>query len=113
MLKIAVCGEGPVALSVAAVCGRRGHIVRVLAARPARWRDWIAGSLPNGTIFAGAVDIVTSDARTAVAGADLVFICVSHAAKAETLRRLAPHVSPDALVGAIPGFGGFGPIARR
>jgi opine dehydrogenase len=113
MLRIAVCGEEAVAHSIAAVCGWRGHAVRVLAARPERWASCLHGSLADGSVFTGPLDDVTHDARTAVANADVVFICVRHAALAGVLGQIAPHVRADTLVGAVPGFGGFGLIARR
>jgi hypothetical protein len=48
-----------------------------------------------------------------VRDADIVLICVPHCTIANALAGLAPHVKPETLVGAIPGFGGFGLIARK
>jgi opine dehydrogenase len=113
VLQIAVCGEGSIAHSVSAVCGWRGFAVRVLAKWPQRWRRHLAGHLPDGSVFTGAISEVTQEPKTAVANADVVFVCVRHAEIAQTLRRIAPHLNARTLVGAVPGFGGFGLIARR
>ena len=113
MLRVTVCGEGPIALSIAAVCGWRGHLVRVLSDSPHYWREWVIGRLPDGGRFAGPLELVTSDPRTAVARADIVFVCVRHYEIANVLQRLAPHICADTIVGAVPGFGGFGYVARR
>jgi hypothetical protein len=113
MLRVAVCGEGPIALSIAAICGWRGHLVRVLSDRPQRWRQFISGRLPDGGSFAGPLELVTADALAVVSRADIVFVCARHYEVEDILARVAPHVRPETLIGAIPGFGGFGLIARR
>ena len=113
MLQIAICGEGPIAQSIAAVCGWRGHRIRVWARQPRCWRDWMDVTLPDGSSFLGPLDTVTANPRVAVVGADIIFICVPHRAISPILQALEPHVDPGTLVGAVPGFGGFGLAARR
>jgi hypothetical protein len=113
MLRVAVCGEGPIALSIAAVCGWRGHLVRVLADAPFRWRNWLVGCLPERGGFGGPLELITTEARRAVERADVVFVCVRHYQTEEMLRKIAPYLGPESLVGAIPGFGGFAFVARR
>ncbi len=113
MLRIAVCGDGPIAHSIAAVCAGRGHAVRLLVTHPDGWRRRIAVRLPDGRRFVAALTAIEDDPAIVCADADLIFLCVRHAEMDATLRRIAPHVRSDALVGAIPGFGAFGPLARR
>jgi opine dehydrogenase len=113
VLQIAICGEGPVAHSIAAVCGWRGHRIRVWAHQPRRWRDWMDVTLRDGSSFVAPLDAVTANPGLAVGGADIIFICVPHCAIERTLQVLEPHVDAETLVGAIPGFGGFGLTARR
>jgi ketopantoate reductase len=113
MLRVAICGDGPIALSVAAVCGWRGHLVRVLSEAPHHWRECLTGRLPDGERFAGPLEPITKVPRKAIERANVVFVCVRHYQTEEMLRRIAPYLAPDCLVGAIPGFGGFGFLARR
>lgn len=113
MLRVAVCGEGPIALSVAAMCGWRGHLVRVLSDAPHRWREWLTGCLPDGSPFAGPLELITREPRRAIERADVVFVCVRHYQTEGMLRKIAPYLLPESLIGAIPGFGGFGFIARH
>lgn len=112
MLQIAVCGESRIAHSIAAVCGWRGHTVRVLAKRPRRWQPQIVGRLLDGSVFGAAIAAVSDDPELVLSKADVVFVCVRHAEVAQILKLIAPHISPGILVGAVPGFGGFGLVAR-
>lgn len=113
MLRIAVCGDGAVAHSIAAVCAGRGHAVRVLAANAQQWNGRLSTTLADGSRFVARIAFATADPAAALDGADIVFVCEPHAEVEPTLRRIAPHIAVDALVGAVPGFGGFGPLARR
>lgn len=113
MLTVAICGDGPIAHSLAAACGAHGWPPRLLVAEPALWRRRLASTWPDGHRRSTPIALATDDPADALAGADVVFVCVPHAAIDATLRRIAPHLDPCALVGAVPGFGGFGPLARR
>lgn len=107
-VRIAVCGDGPIAHSIAAVCGWRGHAVSILSEKPSRWRDHLRGLLPDGASFVAPLDQVTKDSGRAVASAEIVLICVPHGDLERTIRRVARQVLPATLVGGVPGFGGFG-----
>jgi opine dehydrogenase len=48
-----------------------------------------------------------SDAAAIVPGSDLVLFCVPTHAQPALLERVVPHLSPGALLGAIPAVGGF------
>src|SRR5450631_4137471 len=112
MLNITVCGGGTVTHSIAAVSASRGFAVTVYTRQPERWSATICAECPNGDLLAGTLGAATSDPRAAVRNADVVLVCVPHCARYETLQRLAPHLRPNTLVGAVPGFGGFGYAAR-
>lgn len=113
MLSVAICGDGPIAHSLAAACGARGWPPRWLVPDPAPWGRRLSSLWPDGSRRSTPIAVVTDDPAAALAGAELVFLCVPHAAIDATLRRIAPYVDSGALVGAVPGFGGFGPLARR
>jgi opine dehydrogenase len=113
VLTVAICGDGPIAHSLAAACGARGLPPRLLVADPTQWGHRLASTWPDGSRRSTPIASVTDDPAAVLAGAELVFLCVPHAAIDATLHRIAPHLDPGALVGAVPGFGGFGPLARR
>jgi opine dehydrogenase len=112
VVNITVCGEGTIAHSIAAVSASRGFPVTVYTTRPALWRSEVCARLQTGEVLPGKLRGVTRDARMALRRADLVFLCGAHATRRSVLQRLASHVGRDVLVGAIPGFGGFGYAAR-
>lgn len=113
MLQVAVCGDSAIAHSIAAICGWKGHAVRLLTRSPAGWRDRLAGRSPTGEKFVAPLLLVTDDPAEALRGVDVVFVCVPHAAIDAELAAITPHVTEGMLVGGIPGFGGFGLLARR
>lgn len=111
MLQITVCGDSPITHSVAAMCSLQGHRVRVLSQDPAVWRTQLRVFLPDGTRFLAPMDI-TDEPALAMERADVVFVCVPHAQIEVQLRQIAPHLRAHMLVGGVPGFGGFGILAR-
>lgn len=112
MLQLAVCGDGPVAHSIAAVSSARGCAVRVLTGDPRGWQKEITANVPNGRMLIGTIELATNDARLALAGADAAIVCVRHAGIGRMLQWIAPYVHDQMLVGGVPGFGGFGIQAR-
>lgn len=113
MLQVAVCGDSAIAHSVAAICGWKGHAVRLLTRSQDRWRDRLTGRSPTGEKFVAPLLLVTDDPAEALGGVDVAFVCVPHAAINAELASITPHVTEGMLVGGIPGFGGFGLLARR
>jgi hypothetical protein len=113
MLSIVVCGSSPVAHSIAAMASLAGHGVTVLTREPYAWDpDWrLRVRLPGGGRCVVRLRRVTEDANI-VRGADMVLVCVPHTTLQNTLEWIAPYVPPRGLVGGIPGFGGFGLLAR-
>lgn len=85
----------------------------MLTGVPRRWRGWLDGRLPNGALFVSPLELVTDQPRAALKNADVVFLCARHREIEDLLRRISPHLRAGMLVGAIPGFGGFGLLARR
>lgn len=113
MFQITICGDGPIAHSLAAICGWRGHAVRVLADNASVWRDRLVGQLPDRSALVGGIAIVTAEASIALADTDLVLVCVPHANIESMLHRISPHIREGMVIGAVPGFGGFGLLARK
>ncbi|MGP9819920.1 NAD/NADP octopine/nopaline dehydrogenase family protein [Salinarimonas sp. NSM] len=113
VLRVVVCGEGPIAHSVAFAAALAGHGVRMLVPAPGAWSDRLRGILPDGR----AVDLplrgAFQRAQDCIPGCDMVLVCVPHAEIPAALAAIAPHLDARTLVGGVPGFGGFGIVARR
>lgn len=108
MLRVAVCGDGPIGYSIALLTAHRGHAVRILAADPQKWARRLRGILPDRQRLVAPLELVTNSAEATVTGSDVVLICVGHAEVPAMLGRIAPFLTERMLVGGVPGFGGFG-----
>ncbi|MDJ0629992.1 MAG: NAD/NADP octopine/nopaline dehydrogenase family protein [Rhodobacter sp.] len=113
MIRVTVIGGEGVAASICAMACLQGHTVRRLRFTGEGRRDAIHCQLPNGTTFRAKIEDVPGDAERALRGADVVFVCVRHDEVDAVLQRIAPYLSPSALIGGVPGFGSFGVLARR
>ncbi len=112
---ITICGTGNGAHALAVVASQNfdGDI------------DWLAGSeararalrrgvsevgLRSSGVIVGAADrirTISADPAEVIPGAGMVLILVPAFAHAAVLRRIAPHLSDDTVVGCMPARGGF------
>ena len=113
MLRVTVCGDGPIAHSVALVAAWMGHAVRIVVSDTESWADRLRGELPDGSRIEVPLQMVSTSASDCIPGSDIVLVCVGHCDIASALETIAPHVTARMLVGGVPGFGGFGIHARR
>jgi prephenate dehydrogenase len=92
--RIAIFGPGLIGGSLALAARQHG-----LCARLSLWsRDPRERAAARDAGLADSDDTVTGDPALAVAGAELVFLCVPPAALIDVARRIAPHLEPGAAV---------------
>jgi hypothetical protein len=114
MMRISICGGGSLSHAVAAVLGARSDVeVRVLTRQPRRWSGNLRAIYLDIAEITGRVSLASSDPQTAVAGADIVILCVPSCARERILTAIAPFVDKHTRVGCFPGFGGFEWQARH
>jgi len=110
-LRVAICGGGNLAHALAAVVGAvPGFNVRVLTRRPQPWKSTVR-AVHGDVVVEGSVH-ATSDPGAAVAGAELVIVAAPAYAHAEIITAIAPHLHPEAWLGALPAVGGFDHVVR-
>jgi len=100
-IEVAVIGAGSFGTALAIILAREGTGVRLWARRPVA-AEYMSAERANPTYLPGAripeSVIVTSDIRTAVAGADfVVFATPSHALR-DAAALVAPHIGTNACV---------------
>ena len=61
----------------------------------------------------GKINTCSSNPAQCVPSADVVIICLPAFARAEALQKIAPHLKNGALVGSLPGTGGFDFMAQK
>ncbi|MCA9553865.1 MAG: NAD/NADP octopine/nopaline dehydrogenase family protein [Myxococcales bacterium] len=119
---VAVVGGGNLGHAfVGQLGGREGLAVRWLVSSPERAATLAAGMTPHrgvrvrqpdGTEVVGRPEYLGADPAAAVAGAQVVLLCLPTSHEAAAVERIAPHLSPGAWLGAVPATGGFQWMAR-
>ena len=97
-LKIAVMGAGAVGCFYGGMLARAGHTVTLIG-RPSHVEAVQAGGLRMDTkMFDEHVPMAASTEASAVAGADVVLLCVKSPDTEASGEQMRPHLTPDALV---------------
>lgn len=115
--EICICGGGNLAhVAGGYLAAKSGYSVRLLTRRPEKW--CVAGSPLivedlAGNIFSGRFSLITSDARTALEGADIVLLCVPGFAIADELKEIGAYITGNMYVGSIVSSTGFFFIAHK
>ncbi|WP_406622682.1 ketopantoate reductase family protein [Acidovorax sp. SDU_ACID1] len=97
-LRIAVMGAGAVGCYFGALLARAGHAVTLIG-RPAHVQAIQARGLRLQTATEDVhVSLAASTEASAVAGADVVLLCVKSTDTEDAARQILPHLAPGALV---------------
>lgn len=100
-MKICVCGGGSLGHVCAGVLGsQEGVEINILSGHPEKWRREVTVTDENGKQYIGNVNKVSSDAEVAVAGQDIILLCLPGYLIEKTLRDIKPFVG-EAVVGTV------------
>ena len=90
------------------VAARTKHDVRLLTRHPERWRKSIIVKQPDNWLpLIGNPALVTNRPEEAVAGADVVVLCLPGFSIREVLMQIKDSLNPDAIVGSVVSSTGF------
>jgi cyclohexadieny/prephenate dehydrogenase len=89
--RLAIIGLGLIGSSIAHVARRKRLVGKIVAAD-------ISGEVRKRTAELGLVDTIAKSAAAAVAGADLVILCVPVGAMGEVAQEIGAHLKPGAIV---------------
>ena len=107
-MKICICGGGNLGHVVAGFVSTQGkYDVCLLTRHPELWSQELTIEAPEGTIYSGHLNGVYSDARQAVADADIVLFCLPGYAIRDTLLQIKDYLRADAAVGTVVSSTGF------
>lgn len=119
MTKLTVCGGGNAAHVLIAMAPNAGWTVDVFAPLADETARLQAGAAAGGVtaIFGdhrltGCPRRVSADPADVIPGSELVLLALPAFAHGATLQAIAPHLDPNAAVGALPARGGFDYQAR-
>lgn len=107
-MQICICGGGSLAHVCAGVLASdTNNRVSILTRRPSEWHDSIEVFDPNGRTFTGRLTQISATPAEAVAGAEVVLLCLPGYAIAEVLQQIKPYLSAQTYVGSIVCSTGF------
>jgi cyclohexadieny/prephenate dehydrogenase len=89
--RLAIIGLGLIGSSIARVARRKRLVGKIVAAD-------ISGEVRKRAAELGLVDTIAKSAAAAVAGADLVILCVPVGAMGEVAQEIGAHLKPGAIV---------------
>ena len=106
-MRICICGGGNLGHVVAGfLASQPDNQVSVLTRRPENWANTLDVVDSNGKVYKGGIN-PTSNVSRAIAGADLVFICLPGFAIHDELVKISPYLKSDAKVGTVVSSTGF------
>lgn len=112
--KIAFCGGGNLAHASIATIGHYNpdYTINLLTTRPNIWSNTITAytaksDWENRGNLVGKINVISSDPKDVVLGADIIMICSPAHTKVGILKQIKPYLKEGALIGSIFGQGGF------
>ena len=104
---ITICGGGSLGHVCAGVLSSLpGVSVRILSGHPEKWSDSLEVTDPDGKVYSGKLDSVSSDPSKTVKGSDIVLLCVPGYLIEKTLKTIKPFIGA-AAVGSVVSSTGF------
>lgn len=108
MLKITICGGGSLGhVCLGVLSSQKGVSVSLLSNHIEKWRDTILVKDINGKEFVGKLDGISSDPKDVIPNADIILFCLPGFLIEETLLKIKPFLTDDAVVGSIVCSTGF------
>ena len=112
-IRICICGGGSLGHVCAAVlASREGVSVSILSGHPASWQKSVSAEDPDGKVYSGPMEAVSSDPAEVVSGKDIVLLAVPGYLIEQTLTTIKPWIG-NAAVGSVVSSTGFFFFAHR
>ncbi len=113
-MKLTIIGGGGLGHVCAAVASSQKDChVSILTGHPQMWGSMVLAEDPEGKVFSGLLEKVSSEAYEVIPDADIVLLCIPGYLMEETLQRIKPYVRNYAIVGSIVSSTGFFNFAHR
>ena len=86
--------------------------INILTSRPKEWNSNIVLELRDSDnkikkVFNGKLNIATDEAAKVIPNSDIIILCMPVHKYREALNKIAKYISPNTIIGAIYGQGGF------
>ena len=107
MERICICGGGSLGLVCAGVFLDRGYKVDILTGHPKNWVNRIRVTDPDGRIYTGNIDRVTSIAEEVIPRAELILLTLPGFLIESTLEEIRQYLNKNSIIGSIVSSTGF------
>lgn len=81
--------------------------INLLTRRPDKWNQNIRVNSPDGKVYHGHVNKISSDPLAVVPDADIILLCTPAFCTEEMIVKIQPYISKDTVIGAIVANTGF------
>lgn len=107
MKTICICGGGALGMVMASVLSSTQQLsVHLLTAHPQKWSNVIETIDNNGKVYKGTIETISADPAEVIPQSDIVLLCLPGFLIEETLQKIQPYISKQA-VGSIVSSTGF------
>ena len=107
-MRICICGGGNLGHVMAGfLAAQPGNEVTLLTRRPGQWHRELVIDTPDGSLMRGTLAGIYDNAPQAVAGADIVLLCLPGYSISEVLLQIKDSVAPQTAVGSVVSSTGF------
>ena len=113
-MKLTIIGGGGLGHVCAAVTSSQADCqVSIMTGHPQMWGSMVTAEDPEGNVFSGLLEKVSSEASEVIPDADIVLLCLPGYLIENTLQRIKPLVGKHTSVGSIVSSTGFFNFAHR
>ena len=107
-MNITVVGGGNIGTQFAVHSAEKGHSVKVFTSNPKRFAKHLTiVDKAGGIIHEGDIELATKDPREAFSDADMIMITMPPTMMIPLAEIIYEHADPGAMIGFVPGNGGF------
>lgn len=107
-MRICIIGGGGLGHTCSGVLSSHTDIVvDMLTKHPEKWSHNFRVNAPEGKVFNGKLDVITSDPSKVIPNADIVFLCLPAFCVEDNILEIKPFLKPDTIVGTVVANSGF------
>lgn len=107
-MRICIIGGGGLGHTCSGVLSSHSDItVDMLTKRPEKWNHQFKVNAPEGKVFNGKLNTITSDPSAVIPQADIVFLCLPAFCVEDTIKEIKPYLNPETIVGTVVANSGF------
>lgn len=110
---ITICGGGSLGIVCAGVFLSKGIEVNMLTGHPEKWSSHIEVKDPNGKVYSGDLNHISSDFSSLIPSSDIILLCIPGFLIEKSLKSILPYINKNTVIGSVVSSTGFFFIAHK